>query len=96
MPLYTFADTEHHLNNPYCDRFIEKILLEMVEDLHIKIYDNVKFSHWTCYPNNENIETISFSKYDSDESKNVLITLSCDLFVSFLEAKTYTSMVDCK
>lgn len=96
MPLVSVKEYELYLNNPFIDRNIEIILQEMVEDLNVHVYEDIKFSHWHHYHDNPNIESVSFYALDLQERKYVLITLDCDMFISFHEAKQYNSTTESK
>ncbi|XP_034480067.1 cilia- and flagella-associated protein 61 [Drosophila innubila] len=75
------VEKPEYLNIPNTDKNLDNILIEMVADLGITIYESTNFRDFTFYKNVSFIKTANFQKFPQNE----LLSLECDLFINFLE-----------
>lgn len=80
------------LNNSSEDLRIEEILREMLEDLGVKIYDQLNLYAYTLHDDEENLREVSFKKFVGNE----VVTMECDLFVSYYEVFLANPLLESK
>ncbi|XP_064543772.1 cilia- and flagella-associated protein 61 [Drosophila montana] len=70
-----------YLNNPTNDRNLDNILVQMVSDLGIKVYESANFVSFSFYANASFIDRVYFKLVPSGNP----MSLSCSLFINFME-----------
>jgi len=75
------VEKPEYLNIPNTDKNLDNILIQMVADLGITIYESTNFRDFTFYKNVSFIKTANFQRFPQNE----LLFLECDLFINFQE-----------
>ncbi|XP_062128764.1 cilia- and flagella-associated protein 61 [Drosophila sulfurigaster albostrigata] len=70
-----------YLNIPVKDNNLDDILIDMITDLGITVYESTNFEDFTVYQTVYFIKTVNFRKCPQNE----LLSLPCNLFINFLE-----------
>lgn len=68
-------------NNPTSDNNLEIILLNMITDLGITVYESFRLETFCYYPSSNFIEKVHFKRFPSNQD----VYLYCNLFINYME-----------
>ncbi|KRF79984.1 cilia- and flagella-associated protein 61 isoform X2 [Drosophila virilis] len=70
-----------YLNNPTNDKNLDDILVQMVSDLGIKVYESANFVRFSLYTSVNFIDRVHFKLFPSGNT----LSLTCNIFINFME-----------